>query len=132
VAPAGMLSPTRAYPFTHTTCRKVWTAFLATAILYGGVGKVLLVPAAVAYLLGPGLGRAMVQTRQAAQVERTIDAEARRTSRSPRTLECQSTLAVTCGWPCPAEAINGARFPLQRAGVSTPTYFASGIRLRMN
>lgn len=82
------------------TLVRVWdfvalsTAFLATAILYGGVGMVLFVPAAVAYLLAAGLGRAMVQTRLAAQVDRTIDAEARRTSRSPRTLQWLSALGT--------------------------------------
>ena len=55
-------------------------AFLAAAILYGGIGMVLFVPAAVAYLAAAGLGRAMVRTRRAAQVDRAIDAEARRTS----------------------------------------------------
>jgi hypothetical protein len=62
-------------------------AFLAMALLYGEIGMVLFVPAAVAYLLAAGLGRAMVRTRRAAQVDRAIDAEARRTSRSMRTLQ---------------------------------------------
>lgn len=62
-------------------------AFLATAILYGASGMVLFVPAAVAYLLAAGLERALVRTRRAAQVDRAIDAEARRMSRSPRTLQ---------------------------------------------
>ncbi len=63
------------------------TAFLATAILYGDVGMVLFVPAALVYLLAAGLGRAMARARWAAQVDRAIDAEARRTSRSARTLQ---------------------------------------------
>lgn len=62
-------------------------AFLATAILYGAIGMVLFFPAGVATLLVAGLGRAMVRTRRAAQVDSTIDAEARRMSRSPRTLQ---------------------------------------------
>lgn len=62
-------------------------AFLAMALLYGEIGMVLFVPAAVAYLLAAGLGRVMVRTRRAAQVDRVIDAEARRTSRSMRTLQ---------------------------------------------
>lgn len=62
-------------------------AFLATAILSGAIGMVLFVPAAVAALLAAGLGRALVRTRRAAQVDRAIDAEARRMSRSPRTLQ---------------------------------------------
>jgi len=62
-------------------------AFLAVAILYADIGMVLFVPAAVAYLLAAGLGRALARARRAAQVDRIIDAEARRTSRSPRTLQ---------------------------------------------
>lgn len=61
--------------------------FLAAASIYGGIGMVLFVPAAVAYLLAAGLGRALVRTRRAAQVDRAIDAEARRMSRSARTLQ---------------------------------------------
>lgn len=63
------------------------TAFLATAILYGAIGMVLFVPAAVAYLLAAGLGRDLARARRAAQVDRAIDAEAQRMSRSPRTLQ---------------------------------------------
>jgi len=62
-------------------------AFLATATLYGDIGMVLFVPAAVAYLLAAVLGRATVRTRRVAQVDRAIDAEAWRTSRSARTLQ---------------------------------------------
>lgn len=62
-------------------------AFLAATILYGDIGMVLFVPAVVAYLLAAGLGRAMVRTRRAAQVDRAIDAEAQRTSRSAWTLQ---------------------------------------------
>ncbi|HRD35368.1 MAG TPA: hypothetical protein PLR02_14075 [Rhodocyclaceae bacterium] len=62
-------------------------AFLAVATLYGDVGMVLFVPAAVAYLLAAGLGRAMLRTRRAAQVDRAIDAEALQRSRSARTLQ---------------------------------------------
>lgn len=62
-------------------------AFLAVAILYGDIGMVLFVPGAVAYLAAAGLGRAMARTRRAAHVDRAIDAEARRTSRSTRTLQ---------------------------------------------
>jgi hypothetical protein len=62
-------------------------AFLAVAILYGDIGMVLFVPAAVAYLAAAGLGRAVARTRRAAQVDRAIDAEARRTSRSAPTLQ---------------------------------------------
>lgn len=62
-------------------------AFLAMATLCGDIGMVLFVPAAVAYLLAAGLGRAMARTRRAAQVDRVIDAEARRMSRSTRTLQ---------------------------------------------
>lgn len=62
-------------------------AFLASAILYGAIGIVLFVPAAVVYLLAAGLGRGVVRTRQAAQVDRAIDAEARRMSRSARMLQ---------------------------------------------
>jgi len=62
-------------------------AFLAAAILFGDIGMVLFVPAAVAYLLAVGLGRAMARTRRAAQVDRAIDAEERRTSRSTPTLQ---------------------------------------------
>lgn len=62
-------------------------AFLGTAILYGAVGMVIFVPAAVATLLAAGLGRALVRTRRVAQVDSAIDAEARRMSRSPRTLQ---------------------------------------------
>lgn len=73
-------------------------AFLAMAIPYGDIGMVLFVPAAVAYLLAAGLGRAMVWSRWAARVDQAIDAEARRTSRSPRTLQCLSALATMSGW----------------------------------
>ena len=62
-------------------------AFLAAAILYGDIGMVLFVPAAVAYLATAAFGRAMARTRRAAQVDRAIDAEALRTSRSVRTLQ---------------------------------------------
>lgn len=62
-------------------------AFLALAILGGDIGMVLFVPAAVAYLLAAGLGRAVARTRRAAQVDRAIDAEARRMSRSTPTLQ---------------------------------------------
>lgn len=62
-------------------------AFLAATIRYGDIGMVLFVPAAVAYLAAAGLGRAMARTRRAAQVDRAIDAEARRTSRSARMLQ---------------------------------------------
>lgn len=62
------------------------TAFLAAAIIYGGIGMVLFVPAA-AYLLAAGLGWAFGRTRRAAQVDRAIDAEAQRTSRSAPTLQ---------------------------------------------
>jgi hypothetical protein len=61
--------------------------FLTGVILGGDIGMVLFVPEAVAYLLAAGLGRAMVRTRRAAQVDRAIDAEARRMSRSARTLQ---------------------------------------------
>ena len=61
-------------------------AFLAVAILCGDIGMVLFVPAAVAYLLAACLGRALARARRAAQVDRAIDAEARRMSRSARTL----------------------------------------------
>jgi hypothetical protein len=62
-------------------------AFLSMAIFYGDVGMVLFVPAAVAYLLAAGIGRAMARTWRAAQVDRAIDAEARRQSRSVRVLQ---------------------------------------------
>ena len=62
-------------------------AFLTLAVLCGDIGMVLFVPAAVAYLLAAGLGRALVRTRRAAQVDRAIDAEAQRMSRSARTLQ---------------------------------------------
>lgn len=62
-------------------------AFLTVAILCGDIGMLLFVPAAVAYVLATGLGRAMLRTRRAAQVDRTIDAEAQRMSRSARTLQ---------------------------------------------
>jgi len=62
-------------------------AFLTLAILDGNIGMVLFVPAAVAYLLAAGLGRAAMRMRRAAQVDRAIDAEARRISRSARTLQ---------------------------------------------
>lgn len=61
-------------------------AFLATAILYGAIGMVLFVPAAVAYLLAASIGRTMARTRRTAQVDRAIDAEAQRRSRSAPTL----------------------------------------------
>lgn len=62
-------------------------ALLALAIIYGNVGMVLFVPGAVVYLAAAGFGRAMARTRRAAQVDRAIDAEARRTSRSTPTLQ---------------------------------------------
>lgn len=62
-------------------------SFLTLAILGSDVGMVLFVPAAAAYLLAASLGRAMTRMRRAAQVDRAIDAEARRTSRSVRTLQ---------------------------------------------
>lgn len=62
-------------------------AFLATAVLYGAIGMVLFVPAAVATLLAAGLGRAMTRMRRAAQVDLAIDAEARRRGRSAPTLQ---------------------------------------------
>jgi hypothetical protein len=61
-------------------------AFLATAILGGAIGMVLFVPAAVATLLAAGLGRAMARTRRARQVDRSIDAEARRLASATRKL----------------------------------------------
>ncbi len=61
--------------------------FLILAILSGDIGMVLFVPAAVAYFLAAGLGRAMARARRAAQVDRAIDAEAQRMSRSTRTLQ---------------------------------------------
>lgn len=42
---------------------------------------------AVAYLLAAGLGRALARAQRVAQVDRVIDAEAQRMSRSPRTLQ---------------------------------------------
>ena len=62
-------------------------AFLAVAILYADIGMVLFVPAAVAYLLAAGLGRALARARRAAQVDQAIDAEARRTSPAVRMLQ---------------------------------------------
>ena len=52
--------------------------FLAMAILWGNIGMVLFVPTAVAYLLMAGIGRAMLRSRLARQVDRVIDAEAQR------------------------------------------------------
>lgn len=62
-------------------------AFLVAAILYGNIGMLLFVPAAVVYFLAAGFGRAMVRTRRGAQVDLAIDAEAQRTSRPARTLQ---------------------------------------------
>jgi hypothetical protein len=60
-------------------------AFLTAANLYGDIGMVLFVPAAMAYMLAAGLGRAMARTRQARQVDRSIDAQAWRLTAATRT-----------------------------------------------
>ena len=52
--------------------------FLAMATLWGGIGMVLFVPAAVAYLSMASIGRTIWRNRLARQVDRVIDAEARR------------------------------------------------------
>ena len=62
-------------------------AFLAAAVLYGNIGTVLFVPAAVAYLLATGLGRAMARTRRAQQVDCAIEAETRWASRPAQRLQ---------------------------------------------
>ncbi len=54
--------------------------FAAMAILWDGAGMALFVPAAVAYLLVAAIGGAFMRNRLARQVDRAIDAEARRTS----------------------------------------------------
>ncbi len=55
--------------------------FLVMAVIWGDIGMVLFVPAAVAYLLMAGIGRAVARTWLAQQVDQAIDAEARRMSR---------------------------------------------------
>lgn len=52
--------------------------FLAMASVWGGIGMVLFVPVAVVYLLMASIGRVMLRSRLARQVDRVIDAEARR------------------------------------------------------
>ena len=52
--------------------------FIVAAILWGGIGMVLFVPTAMVYLLTAGIARAILQGRLARQVDRVIDAEARR------------------------------------------------------
>ena len=60
-------------------------AFVAMAILWGGAGMALFVPAAFAYLLVAGFSRAVMGTLLARRVDRVIDAEALRTSDQART-----------------------------------------------
>ena len=55
--------------------------FLVMAVIWGDIGMVLFVPAAVAYLLMAGIGRGVARTRRARRVDQAIDAEARRMSR---------------------------------------------------
>jgi len=61
-------------------------AFLVMAVVWGDIGMVLFVPAAVAYLLLACIGRAIARTRLAQQVDRAIDLEAWRTSQRTWTL----------------------------------------------
>ena len=49
------------------------------AILWGGAGMALFVPAAFAYLLVAGFSRAVIGTLLTRRVDRVIDEEARRT-----------------------------------------------------
>ncbi len=60
--------------------------FLLMVVIWGDIGMVLFVPAAVAYLLMAGIVRAVTCTRLARQVDRAIDLEAWRTSRRTWTL----------------------------------------------
>ena len=60
--------------------------FLVMAVVWGDIGMVLFVPAAVAYLLMAGIGRGVARTRLARQVDRAIDLEAWRTSKRTWTL----------------------------------------------
>ncbi len=53
--------------------------FLAAAATWGGLGLTLLVPGALVYLLIAAIGRVLIRTRRARQVDRAIDAEAWRT-----------------------------------------------------
>ena len=55
--------------------------FLVMAVVWGDIGMVLFVPAAVAYLLMACIGRSVARTWLAQQVDQAIDAEARRMSR---------------------------------------------------
>ena len=61
--------------------------FLVMAVVWGDIGMVLFVPAAVAYLLMAGVGRAVAHTRLARQVDRAIDPEAWRMSWRAWTLQ---------------------------------------------
>lgn len=47
--------------------------FLAMAILWGGIGMVLFVPIALAYVLVASFGRSTMRSRLARQVDRVID-----------------------------------------------------------
>lgn len=55
--------------------------FLVMAVIWGDIGMVLFVPAAVAYLLMASIGRSVARTRRAWWVDRAMDAEAGRMSR---------------------------------------------------
>lgn len=62
-------------------------AFLAMAVIWGNIGMVLFLPAAVAYLLTVGGARAVARTRWIWQVDQAIDVEAWRRSQSARRLQ---------------------------------------------
>ncbi len=61
--------------------------FLAMAVIWGNIGMVLFLPAAVAYLLMVGGARAVARTRWIWQVDQAIDVEAWRRSQSARRLQ---------------------------------------------
>lgn len=62
-------------------------AFLAMAVIWGNIGMVLFLPAAVAYLLMVGSARSVARTRRIWQVDQAIDVEAWRRSQSARRLQ---------------------------------------------
>lgn len=62
-------------------------AFLAMVVIWGNIGMVLFLPAAVAYLLMVGSARSVARTRRIWQVDQAIDVEAWRRSQSARRLQ---------------------------------------------
>ena len=63
-------------------------AFLIIAVIWGDVGMLLFVPGALAYLLTASFARSIARTRWARRVDRAMDAESRRLSRTGGARRC--------------------------------------------